>query len=279
MTLVRLVLAAFAVLLLTAPTSAAAAAPVQEYVALGDSYASGPGIPTQVAPECERSDHNYAHQLAASLDPAVFTDATCGGATTAALTSSQKEGVPPQLDALTTSTDLVTLTIGGNDVGFIDVFTTCALLTFGEWWGNPCQRWHSPGGVDAIDQKIAALAPKLDQAVQQIRTRSPHARIVLTGYLRIVPDSGGCWPALPFAAGDVPWLAAKQKALNTMITQRAEANGAIGVDPYAASTGHDACKGPAVRWTEPSLGGSSPAHPNTAGMAAMADLIEAALSA
>ncbi|GAA0956982.1 SGNH/GDSL hydrolase family protein [Actinocorallia libanotica] len=272
----------FAALALTAALQAPAEADTafQKYVALGDSYASGPGIPTQVVPGCERSDHNYAHVLAEALEPAEFTDATCGGATTAALTTSQKEGVPPQLDAVTADTDLVTLTIGGNDVGFVDIFTSCALLTFGEWWSNPCQKRYTAGGTDQMEAKIAATAPKIDSAIRAIRARAPQAEIVVTGYLRIVPDSGGCWPALPFAPGDVPWLAAKQRSLNQMIKSRAEANGAVGVDPFQASTGHDACKSAAVRWTEPSLGSAtSPAHPNANGMAAVANLIEDALGA
>ncbi|OLT37721.1 hypothetical protein BJF79_05785 [Actinomadura sp. CNU-125] len=60
--------------------------------------------------------------------------------------------------------------------------------------------------------------------------------------------------------------------------ERAAAADAMAVDPYEASTGHDACKGANVRWTEPTLGGTAPAHPNAAGMAAMAELIEAELN-
>ncbi|MEV5829466.1 SGNH/GDSL hydrolase family protein [Spirillospora sp. NPDC052242] len=266
------------VLSIASPAPAHAEPAYAEYVALGDSYASGPGIPEQKVPECERSDHNYAHLLAEALQPASFTDVTCGRATTEHLTSSQKAGVPPQFEALGPDTDLVTLTIGGNDAGFMTSIGTCALLAFGEWWSNPCQKHFTAGGTDQVEARIGAAAAKLDTAIEGIRARSPRARIVLTGYLRLTPDSGGCWPFLPFAPGDIPWVTAKQKSLNDMIEERAEDAGVMVVDPYEASTGRDACKSANVRWNEPTLGGTAPAHPNAAGMAAMAELIEAELN-
>ncbi|WP_030925109.1 SGNH/GDSL hydrolase family protein [Streptosporangium amethystogenes] len=274
---ILLLLAALAIpLLFPAPVNAA---PAIKYVARGDSYASGPSLATQVAPECERSDHNYPHLLAAALGVRSFADASCGGATTAAFTSSQKSGVPPQFDMLAPDTDLVTVTIGGNDAGILTDLGTCGVLALGEWWSNPRQKHFISGGVDQIETKIAAAAGKVGQAIRDIRARAPHATIVVAGYLRLVPDGGGCWPWLPFAPGDVPWVTAKQQSLDAMLQTQAEVNGALAVNPYQASTGHDACKPVGVRWTEPTLGTHyGPAHPNVDGMTAMANLIKAKLA-
>src|SRR5690348_13086535 len=80
------------------------------YVALGDSYSSAAGVAPFVAgapPTCSRSLLNYAHDIAAQTMPS-FTDVTCSGAKTADFFSSQAAGVPPQLDAVTKDTRLVT---------------------------------------------------------------------------------------------------------------------------------------------------------------------------
>src|SRR5215831_3912374 len=101
------------------PLPANAATPV--YVALGDSYTAGPFIPNQLADPigCLRSDHNYPHRLAFAIGIAL-RDASCSGATLSKLSRSQ--GVvggtnPPQLSRLSADTTLVTLQMGGNDVG------------------------------------------------------------------------------------------------------------------------------------------------------------------
>jgi lysophospholipase L1-like esterase len=261
------------------PSAGAQAAPASNYVALGDSFASGPGIPTQIDSTCLRSDHNYAHLLAAALKPTTFTDVTCGGATIPDLTGSQATGVAPQLNAVTSNTTLVTLTIGGNDIGFGSIVLQCSLLSGSNFLGNPCQQHYTSGGTDQIDTAINALAPKLDTAIQQIKAKAPHARIIVVSYLRLLPDLLGCWPAMPIAVGDVPWATAKEKNLDAMLATRASADGAISVNPYAMSTGHDACQATSTRWTEPLLGAiTAPAHPNAAGMAAVAGQIENALA-
>ena len=90
-------------------------APAVHYVALGDSYTSGPVIPTQVDANCARSDHNYPSLFAAADRTAAFTDASCSGATTVQMWQPQGSN-PPQLQAVHRDTTLVTLQIGGNDV-------------------------------------------------------------------------------------------------------------------------------------------------------------------
>src|SRR5437870_5654892 len=83
--------------------------------------AAGPLIPDQVAlAPCWRSNHNYPHEAADRLRVTTFRDVTCSSATTENMTAPQ-DGVPPQFDALSRDTTLVTLTIGGNDTGLAGV--------------------------------------------------------------------------------------------------------------------------------------------------------------
>ena len=94
-----------------------------KYVALGSSYAAGPGIPTQSGGVCTRSSHNYANLVAAKLKLSLV-DVSCSGATTAnVLTTSQ--GTNSQIDAVTSDTSLVTFTVGGNDIGYTATSLSC----------------------------------------------------------------------------------------------------------------------------------------------------------
>lgn len=119
--------------------------------------------------------------------------------------------------------------------------------------------------------------------IQGIRARAPHARIYVVGYPDILPESGGgCWPSLPLSNGDLPWLRAKNKELNSMLAAQAAANGAHYVDTYTPGIGHDACQDNGVRWVEgivPRLLQAAPVHPNATGMAGVAAVVAAKIQA
>src|SRR5215467_15609307 len=120
------VLAAGALLAVFLPAASAAGASGPSYVALGDSYTSGPLIPHQTGNPagCLRSTHNYPSLVAAALGAVSFTDASCAGATTADMTAQQAVagGVnPPEVNTVSAGTTLVTLGVGGNDVGFASI--------------------------------------------------------------------------------------------------------------------------------------------------------------
>src|SRR2546421_4173602 len=105
--------------------------PPRSYVALGDSYTAGPVIPVQQTNPvgCLRSDHNYPHLVAPSLNLPAFRDVSCSGATTADMTQSQDVTPgpnPPQFDALDAQTVAVSLTIGGNDTWFTEIAENCS---------------------------------------------------------------------------------------------------------------------------------------------------------
>jgi lysophospholipase L1-like esterase len=264
-------------LALAAPASAAT-----EYVSLGDSYAAGPLIPLQIPPfGCLKSNNNYAHLAARQLGLAL-TDPSCSGAETEDMTNPQNvdpDGPnPPQFDSLTGQTRIVTIQIGGNDIGFSSVARDCTSTTNE---GTPCQDRYVHDGRDEISERIEATAPLVADVIQGIHARSPKARVLLVNYAAILPDTGpGCWPQMPITDGDVPYVRAKQKELNAMVAAQAAANGAELIDWYTASIGHDACQLPVVRWVEPvvPVNAAAPIHPNLGGMMGASDLLVAALS-
>ncbi|MEV5612753.1 SGNH/GDSL hydrolase family protein [Streptomyces sp. NPDC052225] len=252
-----------------------------KYVALGDSYAAGIGIPDNVGMPagCGRSNHNYASLTAKGIGFARFTDVTCGGAKTVDMTQPQTVtgGVnPAQLNAVTADTSVVTLQIGGNDIGFGEIIGTCASVSASDPFGDPCHKLYTAGGTDQLAGRIDATAAKVASVVRGIRWRAPHARILVLGYPAILPDSGvGCFPTVPVAMGDAPYLRDTQKRLNAMIAAQAGRNGARYVDVYGPSVGHDACQ-PTGRWVE-GVNPSTPFHPNAVGHEGMAAAVAAAL--
>ena len=260
----------------------AASAAVETYVSMGDSYTAGPGIPIQLLdpPGCLRSDQNYPH-LVARARGSVLRDPSCSGATTRELASPQSTSLgvnPPQLDRLDATVTVVSLQIGGNDIGFSEIIQRCAApLPF----GTPCRDRYAPGGVDEISRRIAVTAPKVGAALAETARRAPQARRLVVGYPAILPESGwGCWPTMPVAPGDVSYLRDKEKELNAMLASQAAAAGATYVDVYGPSIGHDACKLPGVRWVEPYVptAPAAPVHPNALGMQGMAAVVAGALS-
>ncbi|MFG3197725.1 SGNH/GDSL hydrolase family protein [Streptomyces sp. NPDC048208] len=246
-----------------------------EYAALGDSYTSGPLIPDQVDAGCARSDRNYPSLVAERRRVDTFKDVSCSGATTAEMWRAQGTN-GPQLDALNRGTDLVTVQIGGNDVGFGSIIATCARLGATDPTGNPCERSYRAAGHDELALAVARTAPKVDRVLRDVRARAPHARVLLVGYPDLLPDDGsGCFPSVPFARGDFPYLRDTGKRLNLMLRLVAAWNRVEYVDTYGPTASHDMCKAPADRWIEPLVPASpaAPAHPNARGEAAMAEAV------
>jgi lysophospholipase L1-like esterase len=259
-----------------AGTTVGAAAP-QVYVSLGDSYTAGPFVPgpDMKSGGCLRSGRNYPSLVASALHPASFTDVSCYGARTADMTASQSilGGTnPPQLNALSPVDTLVTLQIGGNDLGFNHITLTCALLSLTDPFGSPCQDHYEAGGTNQLALSIARIAPKVGAVLAGIHARAPHARVLLVGYPDILPSGAGCWPEEPIARGDVPYLRDVEILANRALAVEAARNGATYVDTFTDSVGHDACRPPGVKWVEGLIPTSlaAPFHPNELGEEAMA---------
>jgi lysophospholipase L1-like esterase len=248
--------------------------PVQRYVALGDSYAAGPlvPIPTGEPAGCLRSDRNYPSVVAQGLGVTDFRDVSCSGATTENVTGPQSVPLgenPPQLDALAPDTQLVTISIGGNDIGFGDIVTECATRSPLQPTGSACKDHYTAGGTDQLAQRIDQAAPQVARVLAAIDERSPDARVLLVGYPAILPDEGpGCFPVVPFSPGDVDYLRGVEKQLNAMLAAEAAGAGAEFVDTYTPSIGHDACQPPGTKWVEGLVptAPAAPVHPNALGM-------------
>jgi lysophospholipase L1-like esterase len=141
---------------------------VVRYVALGDSYSAGTGAGryTAAGKSCERSASAFPQLWAAGHHPASFASVACAGATTATVRTSQ-------LSALSARTTLVSITIGGNDVGFSQVMETCVFQLPGA-----CVK-----AVTTAESSVRRVLPgRLDSLLRAIRTRAPLARIVVLGY-------------------------------------------------------------------------------------------------
>jgi lysophospholipase L1-like esterase len=268
----------------------AASGCVQRYVALGDSYTAGPLIPLQRNDEqmplgCLQSDHNYPHLVAPELDLPQFEDASCSGAQTNDMTGAQEvEGGTnaPQFDRLTAQTQVVTIGIGGNDIGFSDIAITCGRGGIEDPFGTPCQDAFVVDGVDTVAVRLEEMAQDLAATLDGIHTRAPEATVFVVGYPSILPDAGlGCYPIMPIAPGDLDYVRSIPKRLNATIRAVATLSGDVYVDTETPSLGHDACQLPTVKWVEPVVPteAAAPVHPNAAGEAGMAAAVLAAMRA
>jgi lysophospholipase L1-like esterase len=276
------------VLLVCALTTGAAHAAGGVYVALGDSYTSGPLVPNQHGEpiDCGRSDHNYPSLVAAALEVDTFIDVSCGSAETKHMTEPQTDlplgGTnPPQFNALRADATLVTVGIGGNDAGLVGVGEKCAELGATDPMGTSCRDYWAPGGNDQVADKIEAAKPKIAAVLQGIHQRSPQARVAIVGYPDVLPKNGeSCYPMVPLSPDDIRYIDELIVRINAMIAGQAAANDAEFIDTYADSGGHDVCKLPPDRWfegvvpTEPAY----PLHPNGKGLASMARSAIAVLS-
>ena len=239
-----------------------ARADTASYVALGDSFAAGVGTRVYYddGTTCYRSPRGYAAQVAARNDLSL-TLAACSGATTADVLSTQTA-------SLGTSTDYVTITAGGNDLGFTVVLTICALPG---WLGN------CTAAVGAALATVrTALPDRLAQVYRAVRARSPGARVVVTGYPRLFSGED-CSILTFFSTSDQRQLNAATDQLNAVIRQAALDAGLEFVDVAPTFSGHAWCDD--AEWIN---GLSYPVinsfHPNLTGHRVFADLVSPALT-
>ncbi len=241
------------------------------YVAMGSSFAAGPGIdPTEPgsAASCGRSAENYANLLAQRLG-AALTDVSCLGATTANILTTDQNGQPPQIEATGPSTRLVTVTIGGND---IDYFGSLAAYSCQDGGGHGCHAVNVP----AIDRSLRVLIKRLENVVHAVHTRSPRARVLLVNYFTVLPARGTC-AGVPLSPRHQAFERNLALDLATDTAVAARATGATLVDLAGASAQHDACSAdPWVNTFYPAAGRWA-YHPTVAGMAGAASLIEKVL--
>jgi lysophospholipase L1-like esterase len=249
------------------------------YVAMGSSFAAGPGVPAR-APgsprRAGRSTGNYAHLVARALS-LDLTDVTFSGATTGDILGPSAAGQPAQLDAVTPDTALVTITAGGNDVGLVPRLTLASLPWPLRALPRTRARVAELGDPGAAETRFAQLERNLAAIASRLHDRAPDCLVLLVDYLTILPPDGRALPPPP--AGIAAW--GRETAARLAATEQAAAK-AAGWDyvaAAAASADHHAWS--AVPWTRQfhlSLRGGAPYHPNAAGMAAVAGLVIGALA-
>jgi lysophospholipase L1-like esterase len=292
------------------PAAASSVVAGDSYVAMGDSYAAGEGIGTttgQPVPGCQQSAQDYPHLVAAVLG-LQLNDVSCSGAVTANIdTTPQQTGsgtAALQDSALTTSTDLVTITIGGNDLGFVSIAEYCAATSptgpLALHPQNNCMQVYDPNGQDSLQRKLeTTVTPAIEQVLADIKHKAPRAKILVLDYPAISTDKADApapatYPAscfsspllknsFPFTATDTPYLEQMQQHLGDAVRAAAVAAGAEFVDVLQQSLTHSACAGTKVPWmngitVDPAqlsvVTGSL--HPNLAGATAMAESVAAA---
>jgi len=287
---VVVVVGLLAALFLGVVTSADAAPPTV-YVALGDSYTAGPFINLDfsgtVPPGCAQSKFSYPYLVASSIGADVFRDPSCSSATSANFTSPQavSGGVnPPQYDALLPDATVVTIGIGGNDVGLVSLATNCINLApvplAAAPLGESCASRYTAGGVDQYSDKIAAFAPVFSDMLEEVHRRAPAAQVFVVGYPSVLPEGPGCWPYVPLLAPDVAYVRAKVMELNALEAQLAAAHGATFVDTWTSSIGHDACQAVDQAWVDGIIPfpPAYPMHPNAPGMSNTGRVVAGAIS-
>lgn len=258
------------------PVGAQAPAPVApgaRYVALGSSYAAGPGIMPMAEPappRCAQSSENYAHQAAHDLR-LVLVDMSCSGATTIAVLTGWNE-LGPQIEAATPETRLVTITIGGNDVGYVPNMLAAAcrydqhIRRIGKKGGRcPQVAYPEPRTWESVAQHMRMIA-------RTVRARAPQARLIFVDYPVVLPQHGNC-PAtyLPDSAMERARAIASRLAALTAAVAREEHAELLRASEL--TEGHDVCaRDPWMNGYRPALGARGvPYHPVLAGMRAVAE--------
>lgn len=219
-----------------------------EYVALGDSYASGVGAgPYDAASgDCKRSPLNYAHQWAAANPEYTLKDLSCSGATIADVRNNQ-------LSALSSSTNLVTLTVGGNDAQFSSVAQGC--LTESDAYCRTATLWMSSYARNQLVDSLASL-------YTDIKSRAPHALVLVFGYPQVLSPSGTC-PVIDLSAAKRTYMNGFADALAEGGQAAAAKAGVYFVDMRKQFAGHGACGSDS--WFNDLTNAAAVFHPNAAG--------------
>ncbi|GAA4403097.1 SGNH/GDSL hydrolase family protein [Tsukamurella soli] len=261
---------------------------VRSIAALGSSFAAGPGITPIVDRAARRSGRNYPHLVAGALG-ARLTDLTVSGATTETILSRPqrvfRHVFPPQIDGVPRDADLVTITVGGNDLGYAGAMLRLGIAArldsdpFTRPVGALLRRGAAPAGsVADVERAGAGLA----RIVGAVRDRAPDARVLLVDYPTVLGDDTVRGPAAPFDEITREALRRLGSRVDQVFATAADTSGAELVRASEASRAH--ALGSAEPWVTGlperlrDLRTTMPYHPNATGMAAVADLILALLS-
>ncbi|MER5967504.1 SGNH/GDSL hydrolase family protein [Streptomyces sp. NPDC002057] len=284
-----------------------AAAAEYQWVALGDSYTAGviraAGDTFEVPRDgCERTDRSYPQVIDRDLGGLFDLDnVSCGAATIDNVTDTPQNPigrhlppfsedpdypfppVPSQSDAVGADTDVITVGVGGNSLGFADILTKCAQLggeSNGE--GTPCKDAEGSG----IQARLDKVSKEYDRMLAVLHERAPKAKILAVGYPTIVPmDTSKCTygdltKLGTITQGDLAWLrtAALEPLNETIEKSTGTQETASFIDLYTSSQNHSVCDD--AKWVEGFVtlpDQLSFVHPNARGHRNAADHVTAAM--
>ncbi|OBK18273.1 hypothetical protein A5636_21535 [Mycobacterium asiaticum] len=244
---------------------------------MGDSFAAAPGVAEPALPRgCHRSTNNYPSVLARRLDASAFHDVSCSGATTDDVVDRDQQTdhglIPRQLNMIGPPTDLITITIGANDVGLAGDAESCEVRTADP---KPCSTKFVVANEDRLSSTIAAQVPVWANMIDQLRTAAPRARIIMVGYGMFVRP-GGCFPDQPLLPPDANYLQAKVDELADRQAHLAAEKRIEFFDTRAMSQGHDMCAPAGERYVEGYVttdDDSVPLHPTALGAIAVGNAL------
>ncbi len=276
------------VLMLSAAAVAASSTPAQ-YVAMGSSFGAGPGVGTRApgsSAPCNQSADNYAHQVAQKFS-LNLTDVTCGGATTQDILSRSQHSLPPQLAAVQPQTQLVTVTIGGNDVSLIKNLVAWSCENAGdristELRPRVCRGTPTPAAE--VEEEFSGLEAHMRQIVDGVHHVSPNAKVVFVDYVTILPSKGSCPDKLPLTDEELEQGRMIVTRLGDLTAKVAKETGSGLVKASSLTRGHDVCSAdPWVFGLEfsatPGAFGPTAYHPKPQAMDAIAGKLEQTLPA
>jgi lysophospholipase L1-like esterase len=228
-----------------------------KYVSLGDSYSSGTGTRTYYDTNCQRSVYSYPYLLHNAHPSWTFVHAACSGAKTGDILNSQ-------INSVSSDTNWVTYTIGGNDAGFSSVITTCAEPS----WASDCNT-----AVNNAQSYIQNTLPgRLDLVNNAIKSHAPNAKVIVLDYPRLF-NGQDCNAGTFFSSSEETRLNQTADMLKSVLSAAAARAGAnfLFRDVIPPFIGHAVCDGGGGSSTEWINGLSNPVgesyHPKTTGHA------------
>ena len=228
----------------------ASAASSVHYVALGDSYSSGLGAGSYSDGSCDQSSNSYGVLWAKANGPASFANETCSGAPTSSVISSQ-------LGALSSSTTLVSITVGGNDVSFASVMETCVLDST-----SKCV-----SAVDAAESQAETTLPgSLNTVFADLKADAPNAKVVVLDYPQFydLSKSSSC---IGLSTTDRTDLNQGSSVLDGVVQAAAARYGDTFVDVNPYFTGHQICDSNSYLHSVNILDIDESYHPTSSGQA------------
>ncbi|MDL9938212.1 SGNH/GDSL hydrolase family protein [Gordonia sp. ABSL1-1] len=248
------------------------------YVAMGDSRASGAFF--TLTPDyflgCKRSALNYPLYVAAMTLPRGYVDTSCAGAKSANLyRQGQRTDLgrkAPQLYLVPRTAQLITVSIGGNDMRWGAILVQCTTAPFTD---RRCR--HNKRLAREVRARIGVMEGRVTPALAAIARKAPRAQIIVVGLGGFMGDHG-CWPLVPISDPDTRYMRRVFDQANDALRRATAAVGGTFIDANRRSAGHDPCN-LVSPWYESALSNTIayPYHLNQAGALAIAMMINGAI--